>query len=82
MTDHSILNQGLPSLPFQDEARLITRVFNFFGAFAPNQIGKAVAARDLTEALDEMTDQQLADLGISRTGIVAYAAKTSGLIQG
>lgn len=82
MTDHSILNPSLPDLPFKEEARLITRVINFFSVFAPSEVGKAVAARNITEALDEMNDEQLAALGIDRTGIALYAAKASGLIEG
>ncbi len=81
MTDHSILNQGLPSLPFQEEARLITRVMRFFGIFSPSSIGKAVAARNIVEVMDQMSDAQLATYGIDRTGIAVYAAKTSGLVE-
>ena len=81
MTDHSILNQSLPKLPFEEEAHLITRVLNFFGALSPKAVNNAINAQHITENLVALSDGQLAELGIDRTGIAAYAAKTSGLLD-
>ncbi len=81
MTDHSILNQPLPKLPFEEEARLITRVLNFFGAIAPSALNSAINAQRITENLVQLSDAQLAEFGIARTDIAAYAAKTSGLLD-
>lgn len=81
MTDHSILNQSLPKLPFEEEAHVITRVLNFFGSIAPSALNSAIAAQHITDTLVDASDAQLADLGIERTEIVAYAAKTAGLLD-
>jgi len=81
MTDHSILNQTLPKLPFEEEAHLITRVLKFFGAFSPKAIGSAINAQHITENLVDLSDAQLAEIGINRPGIAAYAAKTAGLLD-
>lgn len=80
MTDHSILTPGLPELPFQEEARLITRIISFFGTKAPQTLATAVAARNLFEAVSGLDDEQIAELGIDRTGIARYAAEKSGVI--
>ena len=79
MTDHSILIAALPELPFQEEARLISRIITFFGTKAPRTLGTAIAARNLYEAVSEFNDAQIAALGIDRTGIAAYAAEKTGL---
>ena len=81
MTDHSILNHGVAKLPFEEEARLVTRVIKFFGAFSPSSIGKAVVARNIAETMGNMNDEQLAAYGIDRQGIAAYAVKSSGLLD-
>lgn len=81
MTDHSILNQSLPKLPFEEEAHLITRVLNFFGAIAPSALSSAITAQHVAETLVDASDAQLAELGIDRAGIAAYAAKTAGLLD-
>ena len=81
MTDHSILTPGLPELPFHDEARLITRVLNFFGTTLPQVIRSAIATRDIYEAMSRLDDEQLSALGIDRTTIAAYAAEKSGLLN-
>ena len=81
MTDHSILNQSLPKLPFEEEAHLITRVLNFFGAISPKAINSAINAQHITENLVALSDGQLAEIGIDRTGIAAYAAQTAGLLD-
>ncbi len=81
MTDHSILTPALPELPFQAEARLITRVLNFFGTTVPQVIGRAIATRDIFEAVSRLDDAQLSDLGLDRTAIAAYAAEKSGLLN-
>ncbi len=85
MTDHSILTPGLtpglPELPFQEEARLITRVITFFGTKVPMAFRSAIAVRDIYEAMSGLNDEQLAALGIERTGIPAFAAKKAGLLD-
>ena len=81
MTDHSILTPGLPELPFQEEARLISRVITFFGTKAPEALSTAIAARNLYETISGLNDEQIATLGIDRTGIAAYAAEKTGLIK-
>jgi len=81
MTDHSILNHSLPKLPFEEEAHLITRVLNFFSAIGPSAINSAIDAQHITENLVQLSDAQLAELGIARTDIAAYAAKNSGLLD-
>ena len=81
MTDHSTLAPGLPEMPFQAEARLITRVLTFFGTTAPKVITAAVAARNLFNTVDGFNDAQLAKLGIARSGIAAYIVKKSGLLD-
>ena len=79
MTDHSILTPGLPELPFQEEARLISRIINFFGTKAPRALGTAIATRNLYVAMSGLDNQQIAALGIDRSGIPAYAAEKTGL---
>lgn len=85
MTDHSILTPGLtpglPELPFQQEARLITRVITLFGTKVPKALRSAIAARNIYEAMSGLNDEQLAALGIERTGIPAFAAKKAGLLD-
>ena len=66
MTDHSILSPGLPELPFEREARLITRVITFLGTKAPKALGNAIAAHDIYQTVDGLNDEQLAALGIAR----------------
>ena len=81
MTDHSILTPGLPELPFQKEARLVTRVLYFFGTKAPQVLRSAIATRDIYETVSRFNEKQLSALGIHRTGIAAYAAEKSGLLK-
>ncbi len=81
MTDHSTLAPGLPDLPFQDEARLITRAVTYLGTTAPKALASAIEARDIFAAVNGFSDKQLADLGIDRADIPAYAAKKTGLLD-
>lgn len=80
MTDHSILTPGLPKLPFEEEARLISRVIAFFGTKRPRVLGSAIAARNLFEAVSSLDDGQIAALGIDRAGIAAFTAEKTGII--
>ncbi len=81
MTDHSTLAPGLPELPFQDEARLITRAITYLGTKVPEAFAKAIATRNIYEAINGFNNEQLAALGIDRAGIAAYAAKKTGLLD-
>jgi hypothetical protein len=81
MTDHSILTPSLPELPFQEEVRLISRIITFFGTKAPEAVGTAIDARDLFEIVSELNNEQIATLGIDRTGIAAYVAEKTGLFN-
>lgn len=81
MTDHSILAPGLPDFPFKREAQLVTRLYKFIGATVPQALASAIAARNLFEALNDLSDDQLAGLGIERTAIAAYAATKAGLLD-
>ncbi|MCZ6813530.1 MAG: hypothetical protein O7F14_05705 [Alphaproteobacteria bacterium] len=47
----------------------------------PKALRSAIAARDIYEAMSGLNDEQLAALGIERTGIPALAAKKSGLLD-
>ena len=80
MTDHSTLASG-HELPFQEEAKLITRVITFFGTKVPGAFRRAIAAHNICEAMSGLNDEQLAAFGIDRTGITAYAAAKSGIIN-
>ncbi|MDX1483545.1 MAG: hypothetical protein R3229_03590 [Alphaproteobacteria bacterium] len=82
MTDHSILKPELPDLPFQEEARLLTKIINFFGTVAPTALAQAIEARNLFEALDNLNDAQLAALGVERSEIGVLVLEKSGLIEG
>jgi len=79
VTDHSTLTYGLPELPFQTEARLITRIIKFFSTKAPRIIGTAIAAKNLYETVNNLNDEQIATLGIDRAGIAAYTIEKTGL---
>lgn len=81
MTDHSILYPGERDLPFQKEARLVTRFATFLGTTVPSAMGAAIRAHNLFEDLSGLDDERLAALGIERTGIAAYAARKAGLLD-
>lgn len=81
MTDHSILCRGERDLPFEREARLITRFVTFVGTTAPRAMGAAIRARNLYEDLYDLDDDRLSALGVERSGIAAYAAKRAGLLD-
>jgi hypothetical protein len=80
MTDHSILTPGFPDFPFKREAQLVTRIYKFIAVTAPSALAVAIEARNLVDALNGLNDNQLAGLGIERTGIAAYAATKTGLL--
>jgi hypothetical protein len=63
--------------PFDPYPRVIT----FFGTKAPEALSTAIAARNLYETISGLNDEQIATLGIDRTGIAAYAAVKTGLIN-
>ena len=81
MTDHSILSPGFPDFPFKQEAQFVSRVYKFIAVTVPSALGVALEARNLVDALDNLNDNQLAGLGIERTGIAVYAATKTGLLD-
>jgi hypothetical protein len=80
MTDHSILTPGLPDFPFRQEAQLITRVLKFITKTVPSALHAAIDAHNLVNLLINLNDDQLAEIGIERSDIAAYAATKSGLL--
>lgn len=79
MTDHSILAPGLPDFPFRKEAALISRIFAFISKLPP-AVRTAIKTGDLVASLDNLSDTELAKIGIARTDIVAFAARKTGLL--
>ena len=79
MTDHSILTPGLPDLPFRKEAELLSRVFAFITTL-PSAVRTALKTGDLVASLDDLSDEQLSEIGIARTDIALFAASKTGLL--
>ncbi len=79
MTDHSILRPGLPDFPFRKEAQLLDRVFKFV-ANMHLVLHTAIDMHNLVNILKTLNDDQLAEIGIERSDIAAYAATKAGLL--
>ncbi|HEX9808875.1 MAG TPA: hypothetical protein VGC25_04640 [Alphaproteobacteria bacterium] len=79
MTDHSILTHGIADLPFQREARAVTRFLAALAGF-PRAVAQAFRAQAIIEELVLLDAPQLAALGIDRMGVTRYAAIKAGIL--
>lgn len=80
MTDHSILRPATPDLPFQEEARLITRVVTALFVDLPRSFAGAIRAQQMYENLYLLDSPGLAALGLKREGLGRYVLEQTGLV--
>lgn len=80
---------GLPKhLPYEEEVELMSEVIDFFIHRLPHATGETIEhisqanlANDLVKRLEQMTDDDLADLGLHRDDIPEMAANLAGLFK-
>ncbi len=80
MTDHSILRPAMPELPFQTEARLISRVLKAVFVSLPRTFANAIRARQMYENLYLLDSPGLAALGLKREGLGRYVLEQTGIV--
>lgn len=73
-------------LPFEEEAKLITDIIEFFTDRLPHAVGdsvehldEAALSTELFNYLSNRTDEELAGMGLHRDDISKVAAAASGL---
>ncbi len=76
-------------LPFEEEAKLLGAVVQFFTARLPHAVCETVEhfdaatlSKELFEDLSARGDEELAELGIGRDELSRVAAAASGLLAG